>query len=320
MIFCKLTLKDNRYVSNLKTVSVVVSTYTKERLRDVKRCIKSLKRQTLHPSEIILVLDPNEELVNFYRSKVSEAVRIVVSDHVGLSDARNAGIKNANGEVVAFIDDDATADAKWLENLMVNYEDIDVVGVGGRIDPKWEGQRPFWFPEELYWIIGCSYQGQTLERKEIRNPIGCNMSFRRSVFEKVGYFRSDIGRFGKALLCDEETEFSVRALNTIANSKILYEPSAIVHHNVNEVRGSVKYLWQRSFYEGLSKAIMTSKDITSESLSTEDFYLKYLLSVSLPSRLRKAYKIENTTKILAIFISIFGVFAGFAIGRLTKRG
>jgi GT2 family glycosyltransferase len=274
----------------------------------------------LQPAEIILVLDPKEELVDFYRSQVSPMVRIVVSDHIGLSDARNAGIKNSKSEIVAFIDDDAMADEQWLERLLASYEDPAVVGVGGRINPRWEGRRPIWFPEELDWIVGCSYKGQPLERRVIRNPIGCNMSFRRSVFEKVGYFRSDIGRFGKSLLCDEETEFSVRVLKGIANSKIFYEPSAMVHHNVNKARGRLSYLWRRSFYEGLSKAIMTSKSIGSESLSTEDVYMKYLLSVSIPSRLKRAYKMENTIELLALFLSIFGVFAGFVTGRIIKRG
>ena len=291
-------------------VSVIISTYTKERFQDVNSCLVSLKAQTLQPTEIILVLDPKEDLVDFYRSRFSSDVKIVVSDNIGLSYARNAGIKNAKGEIVAFIDDDAKADEQWLERLLASYEDPAVVGVGGRINPKWEGQRPFWFPEELNWIVGCSYKGQPLKRKAIRNPIGCNMSFRRSIFRDVGYFRSDIGRFGKALLCNEETEFSVRALKSIDNSKILYEPSAIVHHSISKERGRLKYLWRRSFYEGLSKAIITGKDV----------YLKYLFSVSIPNRLKKAYEMKNTVELLAIFISIFGVFAGFVSGRIIKRG
>jgi GT2 family glycosyltransferase len=306
-------------VINLE-VSVIISTYTKERFQDVNRCLVSLKGQTLQPTEIILVLDPKEDLVDFYSSRFSSDVKIVVSDNIGLSYARNAGIKNAKGEIVAFIDDDAKADEQWLERLLASYEDPAVVGVGGRINPRWEGQRPFWFPEELNWIVGCSYKGQPLKRKAIRNPIGCNMSFRRSIFRDVGYFRSDIGRFGKALLCNEETEFSVRALKSIANSQILYEPSAVVHHSISKERGRLKYLWRRSFYEGLSKAIITGKSFGSETLSTEDIYLKYLFSVSIPNRLKKAYEMKNTVELLAIFISIFGVFAGFVSGRIIKRG
>ena len=305
---------------NLKTVSVIVSTYTKDRFRDVNNCIDSLRSQTLQPNEILLVLDPNEELVAFFKSHIPSTVKIVVSDNVGLSDARNAGVKNAESDIVAFIDDDAIADKQWLENLLVSYDvDPAVIGVGGRIIPKWEDKRPFWFPEELDWVVGCSYQGQPLERKAIRNPIGCNMSFKRSVFDRVGYFRSDIGRFGNSLLCDEETEFSLRVLNGIDNSKIFYEPAAIVHHNVTRARGKVSYLWKRSFYEGLSKAIMTGKSTGSSALSTEDYYLKYLLSVSIPSSLKQIYKPENAVKLLTLFLSISSVFAGFVTGRITRR-
>ena len=101
-------------VGTLVSVSTVISTYTTERLHDVVRCISSLKRQTLPPAEIILVLDPRKELVEFYKSHVPSEVKMIVSNDVGLSHARNTGVKNAKGEIVAFIDDDATANEKWL--------------------------------------------------------------------------------------------------------------------------------------------------------------------------------------------------------------
>jgi glycosyltransferase involved in cell wall biosynthesis len=302
-----------------KDVSVIVSTYTKERFQEVYQCIGSLKNQKKTPLEIILVLDPIDELVEFYRSQFSSVAKIAVSDKFGLSAARNKGVRIARGEIVAFIDDDATADENWLERLLVNYDDPDVIGVGGRIDPNWEEPRPFWFPEELDWVFGCSYRGQESKRRAIRNPIGCNMSFRRSVFDEVGFFRSDIGRFGNALLCDEDTEFSVRALDKIQNSRIMYEPLAVVHHNVGKKRARLKYLWKRSFYEGLSKAMISTSSVSSEILSTENVYLKYLFSVSIPSRLKKFYKIEHTAKILALLLSTFAVFAGFFTGRISER-
>jgi GT2 family glycosyltransferase len=66
------------------------------------------------------------------------------------------------------------------------------------------------------------------------------MLFRRSVFEKAGYFRTDVGRCGKLLLCDEETEFSIRAQKAFPNAKILYEPSAVVYHKVSKNRQCIR--------------------------------------------------------------------------------
>ena len=91
----------------IERVSVIVSTYTPKRLRDVMECIASLETQTLKPVEVLLVLDPDENLINFYKSRIPSKVKIIVSDQAGLSHARNAGIKHAVGDIIALIDYDA---------------------------------------------------------------------------------------------------------------------------------------------------------------------------------------------------------------------
>lgn len=301
-------------MGTIVSVSVIVSTYTTKRLNEVVCCISSLKNQTFPPTEVILVLDPNEKLMEFYTSRISPSIRIVMSDDVGLSNARNTGVKNARGTIVAFIDDDATADEKWLEKLIKNYEDPDVMGVGGLTRAVWTGERPRWFPEELDWIVGCSYKGLPKRASTIRNPLGCNMSFRKTIFEKVGYFRTDIGRFGTELLANEETELSIRINRKIPNSKIVYDPSALVYHNVDRSRENLKYVWTRSFYEGVSKALVSSNSTRNSTLHTEDLYLKYLLSAAIPSRLSHAYRFENICQLFTLLLSVFAVFVGFFSG------
>jgi glycosyltransferase involved in cell wall biosynthesis len=233
-------------------VSVIISTFSIKRERYIISCINSLRKQIMSPDEIILVLDPEVDLIEFYKSRLPSDVKIIVSDGFGLSNARNAGLKNAKGEIVAFIDDDAEADERWLESLVKNYEDPYVVGVGGPVKPLWENGRPAWFPEELDWIVGCTYKGLPEYRTIIRNPIGCNMSFRREVFKKVGFFKTEIGRIGKKLLAGEEAEFSLRIKDKIPDSKIIFEPAAIVYHRVDKHKMKLGYLLERSFYEGFS--------------------------------------------------------------------
>lgn len=301
--------------SGIRKVSVVISTYTNKRYEDVLSCVSSLRTQTLKPDEIILVLDPFESLVSFYKSCMPSDIKTIASDQAGLSNCRNVGIKNANGDIVAFIDDDATPDRLWLENMIRNYEDPTVIGVGGLIKPNWEGGRPLWFPEELDWIVGCTYKGFPERRSLIRNPIGCNMSFRSSIFPRVGYFRTDIGRLGDKLTGDEETEFSIRACERIPHSKIIYDPSAVVHHKVSRRRKSLNYVWTRSFCEGISKAMMTNKKRSSK-LSSEDAYLKYLLRFAIPSRIRYFYKLEKTCQLFVLLFSTTAVLSGFASSKL----
>jgi len=299
-------------------VSVVISTYTIERLNDVLRCISSLKRQTLSPFEIILVLDPSEALLRGYTARVPTDIKVTSSTKVGLSHARNVGIMTAEGEIVAFVDDDAVADEKWLEHMVKLYDDPHVMGVGGSAMANWEVGQPQWFPEELNWIVGCSYKGLPTRRSTVRNPLGCNMSFRKKVFKKVGYFRDDIGRFGTTLLSKEETELSIRVLKGIPDAKIIYEPQAIVYHKVSGKRATFKYIWIRSFYEGVSNGLIGQEMKYSQVASVESSYLKYLIGVAIPGRLARIYRLKAAAQLLVLALSMSAVFAGFFSSKLKR--
>lgn len=303
---------------HLHEISVIVSTYAPERQEDVLRCIDSIKKQTLEPSEIILVLD-RKELIRFYEKNLPKDVRILISDGQGISNARNTGIRKAKAEIIAFIDDDAVADKKWLENLRQNYNSPEVCCVGGLARPVWKKKSPEWFPEELYWIIGCSHKGLPNNKMSVRNPIGCNMSFRKEALETAGFFNPNLGKLQGKSVIGEELDLCNRISQKISKSKILYEPSAIVYHNVPNHRTTLRYVFARSFFEGFSKAIIentTPKGI--DILSMEDYFRKYILRVSIPSRLRLIYRREKLFQLLAILVSIFSVFVGYAIGKCGK--
>ncbi|UCD96263.1 MAG: glycosyltransferase family 2 protein, partial [Candidatus Bathyarchaeota archaeon] len=167
---------------------------------------------------------------------------------------------------------------------------------------------------ELDWIIGCSYRGLPKEKSSVRNPIGANMSFRSEVLRKVGYFKSDIGRMGTTLLSDEETEISMRILKAIPKAKLIYDPSAIVHHKVDTQRTSLTYVWKRSFYEGISKATITADlnlATTRTALTTESDYLKYLIHVAIPSRARRILNPKSILQLLTLLTSTSAVFLGY---------
>lgn len=301
----------------LKDISVVVSTFSRERADCLVSCFESLRRQTMPPREVLLVLDNDEKLVSFYKELLHENVKIVVSEGFGLSAARNMGVKNSRSEFVAFIDDDAVADKDWLETMIKNYDDLDVVGVGGIIKPLWEGTRPFWFPEELDWIVGCSYKGLPEHRSTVRNPIGCNMSFRRTVFEKVGYFATRVGRTGRRLTAGEEAELSMRIRDRVPYSKMIYDPQAIVYHRVPRNRTTLKYVIKRSFYEGFSKALISRARSKQTGLSTEQTYLKYTLMVAIPARLKLRSLFRNLCGIFVMSAATFSVFAGYLTGSFS---
>jgi hypothetical protein len=144
------------------------------------------------------------------------------------------------------------------------------------------------------------------------------------VFNEVGYFNTNMGRFGNRLLGSEEPELCIRIRNRKPQSKIIYDPSAVVYHQVSGNRTTLKYLWRRSFFEGVSKATMEKYVQTPSggSLSSENEYLRYLTNEYIPHRLRRIYKASELCRLLSVVFSMFGVFTGYycySIGGHSKK-
>src|SRR5512133_1387651 len=116
-------------------ISVVICAFSERRWQDLAAALDSVRRQTRPAREIIVVIDHNEKL----RADALSAwpdVSVLPNKHArGLSGARNTGASAARGDVVAFLDDDAQADERWLERLAAAYEDARVVAAGGTIEP-----------------------------------------------------------------------------------------------------------------------------------------------------------------------------------------
>jgi glycosyltransferase involved in cell wall biosynthesis len=263
------------YKKELTTsISVIICAYTEKRWQDLVAVVETVNRQSLPPKEIIIVIDHNPVLTDLAISTFCEHV-VVQNDFArGLSGARNCGISVASGEIIAFLDDDALAEPDWLEVLVSHYEDPRVIGVGGQIEPLYLKRRPTWFPEEFEWVVGCTYRGLPETVATVRNLIGCNMSFRREVLELTGGFQTGVGRIGKLSVGreDDETELCIRSSQMIRGGKLLYDPKARVRHRVPPERASWRYLFQRCYSEGLSKAQLAHLVGASDGLSSEWHY------------------------------------------------
>lgn len=263
------------------SASVVVCAYSLERWPWLEAALSSVQAQQEPPLELIVVIDHNPALETAVAERFP-GVRVLPNVNArGLSGARNTGVASARGEVIAFLDDDAVAEAGWLAKLRVHYGDETVAGVGGRAEPIWPDERPIWFPEEFDWIVGCSHRGLPDRTAEIRNLIGCNMSFRKSVFERVGGFNEALGRRGADGAGGEETELCIRARRAIAGARILYDPAIVVRHRVTAERASWRYFRRRALAEGRSKARMVAELGSDGGLSAERDYLRRTLPAAL---------------------------------------
>ena len=267
--------------SSNPTVSVIVCAYSHDRREQLDGALDSLKRQVLQPHEIIAVIDHNPALQNLIAASHDVVKTIANGETRGLSGARNTGVRVATGDIVAFLDDDAVADVEWLNRMLAHYADPAVMGVGGGVMPMWPAERPRWFPEEFNWVVGCSYKGQPDQVAPIRNPIGCNMSFRRELFDRIGGFSEAIGRQGADASGCEETEFCIRARQAFPQSTILYDPQATVRHHVAQDRTNWSYFRKRCLAEGRSKTLVVNKVGAQDGLSSERSYVTRVLPLGV---------------------------------------
>jgi glycosyltransferase involved in cell wall biosynthesis len=330
------------------TVSVIICCYTEERLKDIREALESVLAQMLRPHEVIISVDHNKRLYEILKSYYLTAqssqpakltqqtertlsnpqTKVVLNEGAqGLSETRNVGIRTASGDIVAFIDDDALAEPNWLENLVrpfqprISSPQSRVVAVGGQAIPLWpNSRRPSWFPEELDWIVGCTYKGLPLKGNQTRNVLGCNMAFRKGVFGEAGLFKSETGRLGATMGCGEEADLCLRISHAEPQALILFEAQAIIHHKVTPRRTTWRYLWQRCYNEGFYKAkVQKLHQATQQTLSTEDSYLRYLLFKSIPERLARFYRGQSLLQIAAIIVCIAATGTGYLAGRTMSR-
>lgn len=291
-------------------ISVVICTYTEKRWSELVAAVESVRQQSIRPKEIIVVIDHNPSLAELARMGFEAEILVENNHSRGLSGSRNCGVEAASGEVVAFLDDDALADPNWLKTLISHYQNPKVMGVGGKIEPMYREGRPAWFPEEFDWVVGCTYRGLPEQVAAVRNLIGCNMSFRREVLELAGGFQVAVGRIGTSGIGreDDETEFCIRSSQKIKDGIFLYEPRARVCHRVPSERANWRYLIQRCYSEGLSKAQLARLVGASDGLASEwEYTLK-----TLPKGMGRGLLDFVTRRDLGGLGRMFAIMAGFA--------
>lgn len=303
------------------TASVIVCAYTLDRWPELQSAVASIREQTIPVYEIILVIDHNQELFDQATKAFPDLMVVENRDERGLSGARNSGIAHSTGQVIAFMDEDAAADPDWIETLLAGYRNPKVVGVGGYVAPAWEIPAPNWLPEEFNWVVGCSYKGLPLTTAVVRNPIGCNMSFRREEIASAGGFRNGIGRVGVVPVGCEETEAAIRIRQHKPDSVYLYNPGAVVHHKVPAWRLTWRYFTRRCYAEGLSKALISRYIGSRDGLSSERSYVATVLSRGVLAGVKQTLSEHSLTGIkraAAILAGLFLTTVGFVVGRVSQ--
>lgn len=290
-----------------RTASVIVCAHTQLRWPQILRVMCALRQQTVEPHQVVMVIDHEPELLSRCEREFPWAQVMASSGPKGLSGARNTGVDSCIGDIVAFVDDDATPDADWLERLLAAFGPS-VVAVGGSVSPDWEGRCPDWFPEEFSWVIGCSWTGLPAEPAPVRNPIGANMAFRRFAFEHIGQFTPGIGRDGRLLAGCEETELCIRVRQMWDWADVMYDPAIHVSHWVSPDRSRFSYFARRCYGEGMSKALVQRSVGAKDGLASERAYTTRVLPRGVLRNVRRALSGDRGG-----YARAAAIVAGFAI-------
>lgn len=240
-------------------LSVVICTHN--RAAYLYPCVMSVLNQSVADVcyEILIVAnactDETERIARELSAK--QGVRHVVEPTLGLSHARNRGWREARGQIVAYLDDDATAEPGWMESALSVFQKHrpQPAWVGGAIDLACEVPMPSWLGRECWHLFGHLDWGDI---PCVLGPecylAGGNSFFRREVLKKMGGFDARLGRRGRLLIAGEETylDWCLRH----AGEQLYYHPGVRIRHHVSADRFKRSWMYRHAYWQGVTDSVM----------------------------------------------------------------
>jgi len=215
----------NRPEEKLPFVSVVVN--TKDRHSNLCKAVESLRKLD-YPRELyeVVVVEEGDEPMPL------EGVNYVFLPrrNLGIGYAHNTGVRNAQGEIIAFTDDDCLHDPSWLREIVAGFKNPEVAGVAGATFTQEDSA--IGICEDMLGFPGGGHRryhqsrGQTSETNLLST---CNCAYRRKVFDRLSFKEDSYGRLGA-----DDCQMGEAVAR---DHKCLYVPSAVVYH---KSRGSLR--------------------------------------------------------------------------------
>lgn len=242
-------------------IQISVAICTLNRAGYLRKALQSLSKQTLDTDlyEVLVVdnnsTDQTKEVATEDFSHLPN-LRYLFEPILGLSQARNTAWKQASGEYIAYLDDDAIASPQWLETILeiFNTRKPQPGCVGGKVEPIWEKPRPAWLSDKLLpYLTVIDWSDTPAILQGSKYAAGANMAFPKRVIEEIGGFETRLGRKGKNLLSNEE--MYVKDQLSALNYEIYYHPQASVKHHVAASRLEKQWFIDRSYWQGVSQAV-----------------------------------------------------------------
>ena len=258
--------------------SIVIATYN--RAADLRDTLASLAQlQPDGPWEVIVVdnnsPDDTRQVVESAAAAFPVPLTYVFEKKQGRSPALNAGIQTARGDIIVTTDDDVRVPVDWLTQAAAGLERLQCDYVGGRVFPIWGGPKPDWIPDrggKQWAVIALLDYGPEPIEFGSRVPLGVNMAFRRSAFDRAGLLDPDTGRRAGTLLGQEVREWCIRARK--AGVRGFYIPEMVVRHIIPADRLRKAYFRRWFYWRGISRALLYERsglDMEAPEQTTLDF-------------------------------------------------
>ncbi len=221
------------------TVSVIVPALNAE--KTIGELLDSLTNVEYDRDKLEIIVvdggstDRTREIIQSY------PVKLVVEKKKGLNVARNVGVKNSTGEIVLFTDSDCVVPRDWIRQIVKNFREKDVGCVGGSVSRYEDNFLSRYADESIMPVLRRFSRRKKLEnvKPPMNYPAGCNMAFRRDVFDRVGGFDEEI-HYGF-----DEDEFVERVCN--AGYSMILDPEARIRH---KHRTTLRSLLKQTFSYG----------------------------------------------------------------------
>ena len=240
-------------------LTAIICTYN--RAKYIGNLLESVAKNDLAKSEYEIVLVDNNCTDNtreiceaFAKAHKDVNFRYMLEPEQGLSAARNKGIKEAKGEVIVYIDDDALVDTWYLRTYAEWFAvHPETMACGGPIEPLYETEEPSWMTSYTKALLTAwmNYGDKVREYPKGRYPGGGNAGYRKSVFDKVGLFNTALGRKGGNLMGSEEKDIfdKMQALGM----QVLYLPTPVLHHIIPQTKLEPDYFNRLTTQIGISE-------------------------------------------------------------------
>ncbi|MEO1592097.1 MAG: glycosyltransferase family 2 protein [Cyanobacteria bacterium J06632_22] len=238
-------------------ISAIICTHNRDQY--LGAAIDSLLSQSFDRYEVIVVDNAStDKTAAVVKARLGDArLRYVHEPTLGLSVARNRGAQESQGQILAYLDDDAEASEQWLLALARVFEAHEKVAIaGGKVTLLWPDAvtaPPNWLSDELASGLGAYDLGDELTFITNPNltPRGLNYAIRKTFLDAVGGFDANLGRVGKNLLSNEELHMTQLALRQ--DWQVAYIPDALAAHNVSPARLKPGWFLSRSWWQGISE-------------------------------------------------------------------